>query len=234
MITILNGGKDLQSKVKFSKYYLIFDVKPDDLQSIDIQEVYLKICPLIEKAIGATKAGISAFKRGPDGSYFNACDDINMSFKILEDAISQVGVNTEERKYLKIGVNTDANNWFLEDIQKYEWDGPKVQYDTDQLIEFYEKLIADHPLLEYIEDGFAEVQGYKKFMEKETGVKTSVCHMFESNLDQIKEYTCLVQEESDEEEEKPIEADRQSSIEDGAEGEMNNTQTSGMGKASGK
>lgn len=31
LITVLNGGKDLGSKVKFSKFYLIMDVAPADL-----------------------------------------------------------------------------------------------------------------------------------------------------------------------------------------------------------
>ena len=30
MLTILNGGKDLQSKVKFSKFYIIFNMRPED------------------------------------------------------------------------------------------------------------------------------------------------------------------------------------------------------------
>ena len=121
----------MQSKVKFSKFYLIIDVKPDEVRQIDVHEIYLKLCPLIEKAISSTKAGLTAFKKASDGSYFNASDDINMSFKILEDAIGQLGINTSDRKYVKIGINTDSHNWYLDDVQKYDWDGPKIQYDTD-------------------------------------------------------------------------------------------------------
>ena len=43
MLTVLNGGKDLGSKVKFSKFYLIFDFKPSDVSEIDLYEVYLKV-----------------------------------------------------------------------------------------------------------------------------------------------------------------------------------------------
>jgi len=41
----------------------------------------------------------------------------------LEDVIAAVDINTEEDKYLKIGINVDAKNWHLDDIKKYDWDG---------------------------------------------------------------------------------------------------------------
>lgn len=68
----------------------------------------MKLCSTLEKGIAGTKAGLAGFKRGPDGSFYNAYENINECFKLLEDAIQSVGINTEERKYLKIGVNTDA------------------------------------------------------------------------------------------------------------------------------
>jgi len=78
------------------------------------------------------------------------------------------------------------------------------------LIDFYEKLITDHPLLEYIEDAFAnsDIQGHRKFIKKikekhEDAVKVGISALFESNLETVKEYTQLIQEESDEEEEEP-------------------------------
>jgi len=67
------------------------------------------------------------------------------------------------------------------------------------LIDFYEKLITDHPLLEYIEDGFAnsDIQGHRKFIRKikekhEDAVKVGICSLFASNLDTVKEYTQLI------------------------------------------
>lgn len=130
MFTVLNGGKDLQSKVKFSKFYLIFDMKASNTVDIDIHEVYLTICSFIEKTIAGSKAGMVSFKKGPDGTLFNAFESINESFKLLEDAIAHAGVNKDGENILKIGVNTDAQGWFLEDLNRYEWE-PKTQYDTN-------------------------------------------------------------------------------------------------------
>lgn len=41
MFTVLNGGKALGSKVKFSKFFIIIDVTPND--EVDPMEIYLKI-----------------------------------------------------------------------------------------------------------------------------------------------------------------------------------------------
>ena len=82
--------------------------------------------------MGSTKAGLAPFKKGNvDGSFYNAYDNINECFKLLEDSIAGVGINTAEKKLLKIGVNVDAQNWYVEDVDKYEWDGPKNQFDSD-------------------------------------------------------------------------------------------------------
>ena len=52
MISILNGGKESGSKIKFSKFYLIFDFAGTDVQQgtnpeepcpIDLHEVYFKL-----------------------------------------------------------------------------------------------------------------------------------------------------------------------------------------------
>ena len=73
----------------------------------------------------------------------------------MEDAIAAVGINTEETKYLKIGINADAHNWFVEEESKYDWDGPKNLMESEKVIDFYLKICTDHPLLEFIEDPFA-------------------------------------------------------------------------------
>lgn len=144
LINVFNGGKESGSKVKFSRFYLIIDVNPVELakmvtekeegaegegqppKPINIHEAYIKFSQAVEKAVGATKQGLAAFKRGVDGAFYNAYDNINECFKVIEDAIAATGANTDQKKYLKIGINTDAHSWYLEDANKYEWDGPKV------------------------------------------------------------------------------------------------------------
>ena len=51
--------------------------------------IYIKLNNHIKKTLSNSKAGIGAFKRSTlDGSYFNATENINESFKLIEDAIN--------------------------------------------------------------------------------------------------------------------------------------------------
>ena len=86
--------------------------------------------------------------------------------------------------------------------------------DSDQLSDFYEKLINDHPLLEYIEDCYAlgDIKGIKKFQAKikekhGNSVRIGINQLFESDFEKIKEYTLLIQEESEDEDEDPTAED---------------------------
>ena len=66
------------------------------------------------------------------------------------------------------------------------------------MTEFYEKMINDHPLLEYIEDGFADkdIQGYKKCIDKFAAelphVQIGVNSLFESDIERIRHFTQMV------------------------------------------
>jgi hypothetical protein len=42
-----------------------------------------------------------------------------------------LNINTSERKYIRLGLNCDASSWYLEDSNRYDWDGPKGQLDED-------------------------------------------------------------------------------------------------------
>lgn len=63
MFTVLNGGKDLGSKIKFSKFFLIFDFDSETIKDVELVQIYFKLTAAIEKAISSTKGGLAAFKR---------------------------------------------------------------------------------------------------------------------------------------------------------------------------
>jgi len=131
-------------------------------------EVYLKIQAQIKKQISSHKLGENGFKPGADGSYYNALENINDSFKFMEDAIAAVQVNTDQKKYLKYGINTDMDSYFIREQNKYDVEGPKNLFDQDMLTEYYVKLATDHPLIEYIEDPMADgdIVGYQKIIKR--------------------------------------------------------------------
>lgn len=94
MFNLFNGGKALGSKVKFAKFYLILSYQLEDLEAgKDALLIYYKIATAIKKSILATKVGENGFKPTASGSWFNAHDNHNETFKIIEEAITQSGAN---------------------------------------------------------------------------------------------------------------------------------------------
>lgn len=89
--TVLNGGKALGSKVRFSKVYLILDVQPGD--EADPAELFFKVQAQIRKQAAAHKAGEHGFKPGSEGAYFNPLENVNETLKFIEDAINATQVN---------------------------------------------------------------------------------------------------------------------------------------------
>lgn len=107
----------------------------------------------------------------------------------------------------------------LADQGKYDWDGAKTQFEPDQLLEFYEKLVAEHPLLTYIEDPFVleHIAQYKKMQEKLAEAAPAVqiglsSKVFDEDIERIKDMVTFINpEEEDEEESK-----NQSMLDDGS------------------
>ena len=65
---------------------------------------------------------------------------MNETFKIIEDAINQTGINTQERKFLTIGINADSQSSYLQDQEKYDIEGPKNLFDQTMLADWFVKM----------------------------------------------------------------------------------------------
>jgi len=101
LVTVLNGGKGVNSTVKFSKFYLLIDAYAQGSGKLDplcIPSFYQKFLVAIKKAITSTKQGEAGFKQGIEGCFFNANATIVESFKMMEDAIALSGANDEGRR----------------------------------------------------------------------------------------------------------------------------------------
>lgn len=217
MFTVFNGGKAMGSKVKFARFYVIMNLRVQDV-GIDANIVYYKVAAAIKKAITSHKLGENGFKANVSGSYFNALDTVNDSFKLIEEAINSTGVNTNDRKVLTIGINADSQSSYIEEHNRYDIEGPKNLYDQTQLADYFVKMAQDHPLLAYIEDPFAEgdVVGYQKILRrfKDTQVKVAVKNWFGSDLDSIQEFTQMIQlDDEEEKEEEAIDEEEQKRLE---------------------
>jgi len=115
MFTLFNGGKANGSKVKFAKFYLIMSHEMDDLEeNRDALQIYYKVAAAIKKGVQSHKLGENGFKPNASGSYFNAHENHNETFKLIEDAITQSGANSD-KKCLSIGIQIDPDQFYLPD-----------------------------------------------------------------------------------------------------------------------
>lgn len=174
LINVLTGGKNVSSAVKFANFYLIIDAAGLSMNKIDpqcIMKYYRSFLISLKKLFAATKAGEAGFKVQADGSFFNANATIAESFKMMEDAIEASGANhhpepAEEGaepkpalRVFQIGINCEADANFNKDPKdpnKYEQEGQKVLFDSNAMLDYYFKMLQDHPLVTYIEDAFAQ------------------------------------------------------------------------------
>ena len=77
---------------------------------------------------------------------------------MLEDAITISGANDDGRKVFQLGINCDADMCFNRDPKdpnKYEQEGQKLQFDDTAMLEYYVKMVQEHPMVTYVEDAFA-------------------------------------------------------------------------------
>lgn len=109
---------------------------------------------------------------------------------MVEDAIKATSVNrddvpegesapTDSRKIFSIGINCDADSSYNKDpkdANKYEQEGQKVQFDQAAMLDYYMKILNEHPLITYIEDAYAQFDfaGHKMLRERLSNEKPEV------------------------------------------------------------
>ncbi len=121
-----------------------------------------------------------------EGSYYSPNDTVNDTIKLIEEIIKDLA---EPGKF-SIGIDCNANNYYIEGTNKYEMDGFKQPSDVDPLIDFYFKFVTDHPLITYLEDPIADtdIAGWKKLYGKFEGK-----NMIISAKNMLKNFTFLKQ-----------------------------------------
>ena len=200
LVNVLTGGKAAASAVKWSRIYLVMDAARANMAGMDPAEMikyYQKFLQALKTSIAASKAGDAGFKVLPDGSYFNANATIAESVKMVEDAITATSVNRDEvpegeeakgsqqsnyaggRRIFSIGVSCDADASFNKDpkdANKYEQEGQKNQFDQAGMLDYYMKILGEHPLITYIEDAYAQFDfaGHRMLRERLSNEKPEV------------------------------------------------------------
>ena len=77
-------------------------------------------------------------KMNSEGSYFTPNDgSINDTIKVMEEIVKDIA----EGNKISIGIDCNANNYYSDQVLKYEMDTFKAPIENDLLIDFYFKFI---------------------------------------------------------------------------------------------
>ena len=160
---LFKTGKEMNSKVKFERWILFFN-NSKKLSYNELKDVFSKIYLALRKFLTAGKAGEAGMRLNEEGCYFPPTDVMNDIFKLIENIITEIGM----QDCFYYGIDCNGNNYYTAETNSHEMDGFKKPPDNDQLIDFFIKLCKDHPLLKYLEDPLSnnDLRGYSKLMDK--------------------------------------------------------------------
>lgn len=71
-------------------------------------------------------------------------------------------------------------------------EGPKNLFETEQMADWYIKMLKDNPLITYIEDPFWEIKGYQIFPNKlkdaglDSHVNYGISTFYKGNIETLK------------------------------------------------
>ena len=171
--SLFKTGKNAGSKVKFERFILFINNNQHKLSKDTLVDIVNKIYVSLRKALTSGKAGENGMRVNNEGSYFPPQDTLNDILKLIETIITEVNAPEDA---LYIGIDCNANNYYNEQSKTYDIEGAKKAPDTDQTIDYYVKLVTEHPLIRYLEEPIAEVdvEGWEKIIDKFAEEKPNV------------------------------------------------------------
>ena len=155
MMNIINGGAHADNGLDAQEFMIIPNGAKNEVEAIRMgSEIFHNLKSILKKSKHSTNVG----DEGGFAPNFNTCDE---ALDTIVDAIRAAGYKPGEQ--VSIGLDVASSEFFDNGI--YHFEGK--DYTSDEMIEFYEKLIDKYPVIS-IEDGLAEEDwaGWKKLTEK--------------------------------------------------------------------
>lgn len=156
MLNIINGGVHAGNKLDFQEFMIV----PAGLSSFKeaikaAVEVYADLKKILKE-----KYGPQAINVGDEGGYAPPIEKVRDALDILIQAIKAAGYDPWNQ--VVIALDVASTQFYREDKGVYVLEG--TEYTREQLIDFYEKLVSEYPIVS-IEDplqeedfeGFAEI-----------------------------------------------------------------------------
>ena len=155
MMNIINGGAHADNGVDAQEFMIIPNGAKDEVEAIRMgSEIFHNLKSILKKSKHSTNVG----DEGGFAPNFNTCYE---ALDTIVEAIRAAGYKPGEQ--VSIGLDVASSEFF--DNSVYHFEGEDKT--SDEMIDFYEKLIAKYPVIS-IEDGIAEEDwdGWKKLTER--------------------------------------------------------------------
>lgn len=155
MMNIINGGAHADNGLDAQEFMIIPNGAKSEVEAIRMgSEIFHNLKSILKKGGNSTNVG----DEGGFAPNFNSCTE---ALDTIVAAIRSAGY--EPGRQVSIGLDVASSEFYSDGV--YNFEGKKLS--SDQMIEFYEKLISEYPIIS-IEDALAEEDwdGWKKLTEK--------------------------------------------------------------------
>lgn len=180
MMNILNGGSHADNTVDFQEFMVMPVGASSFTEAVRMgAEVFHSL-----KAVLKEKGLSTAV--GDEGGFAPNLSSNEEAIKVILEAVKKAGY--EPDKDIKLALDVAASEFYDETSRKYKLTGEGKEKTADEMIEYYENLIAKYPVIS-IEDGLAEDdwEGWAKLTQK-LGKKVQLVgdDLFVTNTDRLK------------------------------------------------
>lgn len=180
MMNILNGGSHADNTVDFQEFMVMPVGASSFTEAVRMgAEVFHSL-----KAVLKEKGLSTAV--GDEGGFAPNLSSNEEAIQVILEAVKKAGY--EPYKDIKLALDVAASEFYDETSRKYKLTGEGKEKTADEMIEYYENLIAKYPVIS-IEDGLAEDdwEGWAKLTQK-LGKKVQLVgdDLFVTNTDRLK------------------------------------------------
>jgi len=158
MFNIINGGKHSDSGLNIQEFMVIpKGEKPFQEKLTIVSNIINSLRELL------TTKGYTT-NLGDEGGFASKLSSNEEAFMLIEEAVEKAGYSKEE---VSLGIDVAASNLYKEGKYEITTDGEKRLLDKEEMISWYEGLIAKYPLIS-IEDGLEEedFDGFSTMLSK--------------------------------------------------------------------
>ena len=155
MMNIINGGAHADNGLDAQEFMIIPNGATSEVEAIRMgSEIFHHLKLILKKGGNSTNVG----DEGGFAPNFNSCAE---ALDTIVAAIRSAGYEPDSQ--VSIGLDVASSEFYADGV--YSFEGKKLS--SDEMIEFYEKLISDYPIIS-IEDALAEEDwtGWKKLTER--------------------------------------------------------------------